>query len=74
MMCITTLHIALIENNLGKIDHIIPFIIDSCFKNLALNRSMALKVVNIDVVFIMIYFKISIALWYNTRLTLSTLE
>jgi hypothetical protein len=52
MMCVTTLYIILMENNMGKIDHLIPFIIDSCIKNLSLNRTMSLKVVNIEVVII----------------------
>ena len=31
MMCVTTLYIALIENNVGKIDGLIPTIIERCY-------------------------------------------
>ncbi len=51
MICVTSLYIALIENNIGRIDYLIPTIVDNCYKNIFnLNRSDNFKVINIEVV------------------------
>jgi hypothetical protein len=39
MIVCTTLFIALIENNPGRIDHLIPYFIDTCVTNLSLKKS-----------------------------------
>lgn len=66
MVLSTTLLLVLIENNPGKIDHLIPFILETTIERLKIEKSKHLKVVNYEV--------ISLALWYNPWLTLSYLS
>jgi len=58
MVYATTLYITLIENNLGRIDQILPYILEEAYSNIVnIKKSNHLKVVNIEV--------IAIAIWYN---------
>ena len=67
MVLSTTLNITLIENNLGKIDNILPYILDTAIERIIkIEKSKQLKVVNFEV--------ISLCLWYNPWITLTYLS
>ena len=51
IICISTLFIPLIENNINKIDWVIPNIIEFCYNNIInLKDSTNLQIVNIEMV------------------------
>jgi hypothetical protein len=67
MIFVTQLYIVLIENNIGRIDNLLPLIIDNCYNSIFnLKRTNNFIVINIQV--------ISMALYYNPKLTLYLLE
>lgn len=68
MMCVTTLYIALIENNIGKVDSLIPIVVNRCYDRIVASqtRSKQLRVVNIEV--------ISLCMWYNPFIAFQVLE
>ena len=65
MVLATTLNVALIENNPGKLDNYLPYIIETSIERLKIEKSKQLKVANFEV--------ITLALWYNPWLTLNYL-
>jgi len=66
MVLSTTLNLALIENNPGKLDNFMPYLIDTAIDRLKIEKSKQLKVVNFEV--------IALCLWYNPWLTLNYLN
>jgi hypothetical protein len=50
MILVTTLYIALIENHIGLIDNLIPYIVDQALNNLKIEKTKQLKVINLEVV------------------------
>jgi hypothetical protein len=53
MIAVTSLFICVMENNLGKIDNLIPLILDACVGNIfTMNtkRTKLFKVINLEVV------------------------
>lgn len=63
---LTTLYIALIENNPMRIDTYIPQIIDSCLNKISLTQAKEIKVINFEV--------ISLCLWYDPAKVLAYFE
>lgn len=50
MILVSTLYIALIENHIGAIDNLLPYIIDQALNNLKIEKTKQLKVINFEVV------------------------
>lgn len=66
MVLSTTLNIALLECNPGKLDSYLPYLLDTAVERLKIEKSKQLKVTNFEV--------IALALWYNPWLTLGYLN
>eukprot|EP01016_Furgasonia_blochmanni_P056412 TRINITY_DN9612_c0_g4_i14.p1 TRINITY_DN9612_c0_g4~~TRINITY_DN9612_c0_g4_i14.p1 ORF type:complete len:722 (-),score=286.95 TRINITY_DN9612_c0_g4_i14:171-2336(-) len=66
MVCANVLYFALIENHVGRIDPIIPHIIDANLEGMKLGRGKLLNAICMEV--------ICVCFWYNARITLACLD